>query len=280
MNPIFRHTLRRYRGQVIGWGIGMFLLGLMAIPLWDITLKERATVEVMVRKMPPGLKAVMPDLDNMFEPAGFLNVRFFALMPLILGVYAVLGGSGLIASDEENGTLDLVQAHPVSRSELFLGRFAAFAAATAGILGIAWLGLVVPMSWSTLDVGWGELALAFLSLLGVLLLYTTLALLLSLVLPSRRLAAMAAGMVVVGSYFVSTLARLNSNLELLARLSPLDYYQGGDAIHGLNVLWLAGLLAVSAVFAGLAWWRFQRRDIRVAGEGSWSWPWQRAQRAT
>jgi ABC-2 type transport system permease protein len=98
------------------------------------------------------------------------------------------------------------------------------------------------------------------------------ALLLSMVLPSRRLAAMIGGMTVVGSYFLSTFARLDPSLENLALLSPLNYFQSGEAINGLNVAWFGGLLAVAALLAVLAWWRFERRDIRVAGEGSWRWP--------
>jgi hypothetical protein len=53
---------------------------------------------------------------------------------------------------------------------------------------------------------------------------------------------------------------------------PYAYYQGSEAINGLNWGWLLGLLTVSAVFLLLAWWRFQNRDIRVAGEGSWRLP--------
>jgi ABC-2 type transport system permease protein len=40
----------------------------------------------------------------------------------------------------------------------------------------------------------------------------------------------------------------------------------------LNVEWLLGLLGVAALFTLLAWWRFERRDIRVGGEGGWQLP--------
>jgi ABC-2 type transport system permease protein len=273
---ISRYTLTRFRGTIIGWGIGLFLLGLMVMPMWDVVLRQRAELEQVLAKLPPFMKAAMPGLDQMFTPAGFLSARFFSLMPLILGIYAVLGGSGLLAGDEENGTLDLVLAHPISRSGLFLGPLAGFAAATLIILAIGWVALVVPMQWSSLEVGAGALVLPFLSLLAVLLLFGTLALLLSMLLPSRRSSAMAAGLVVVGSYFLSTFARLNPDLEALARLSPLDYYQGGDAIKGMNVAWLGGLLGVAGLFTILAWRLFECRDIRVGGEGVWRWPrWRR-----
>jgi ABC-2 type transport system permease protein len=114
-----------------------------------------------------------------------------------------------------------------------------------------------------------ELARPFLSLGAVLLLFGSLALTLSLLLPSRRTAAMLTGLVLVGSYIASSLARVNDNLKPLARLLPLDYYQGGAAIAHLNLGWALGLVAASLACAVLGAWLFQRRDIRVGGEGSW-----------
>src|SRR5262249_44802555 len=148
-----------------------------------------------------------------------------SFMPLILGFFAVLAGSGLLAADEENGALDLVLAHPVRRLSLFVGRLAAFVVATVAVLGLTWLGLVVPMSGSSVPLSWAEALLPILSLLGVLLFYGALALLLSMLLPARRLAAMAAGMFLVASYFITALAQINSGLKPIARFSPLEYYQ-------------------------------------------------------
>ena len=71
---------------------------------------------------------------------------------------------------------------------------------------------------------------------------------------------------------ILSLSRIDEGLEQIARFSPLNYYQGGNAVVDLNGDWLLGLLGVAALFALLAWWRFQRRDIRVAGEGSWQLP--------
>ena len=67
-------------------------------------------------------------------------------------------------------------------------------------------------------------------------------------------------------------ARLDSRLGQIATFSPLNYYQGGLAIDGLKWGWVAGLLGFSLLFLLIAWWRFERRDIRVAGEGSWRLP--------
>ena len=140
------------------------------------------------------------------------------------------------------------------------GRLAAFLLATLAVLALSWLALYVPTAWTELDVGGFTLLLPYLSLLGVLAFFGSLALLLSLLLPSRRMTAMAAGMLLVGSYFLDALARIAPDMTSLARLSPLYYYQGGQAMESFNLAWFVGLLAASALFALLAAWRFQRRD--------------------
>jgi ABC-2 type transport system permease protein len=81
-----------------------------------------------------------------------------------------------------------------------------------------------------------------------------------------------AGVVLAASYFVTSMASLNESLAALAQFLPYDYFQGGDALQGLNLTWFFGLLAATAVLFALAWWRFLRRDIRVAGEGGWRLP--------
>jgi len=182
------------------------------------------------------------------------------MLPVIIGIFALIVGSGLFASDEESGGLDLIVAHPVSRTGLFWGRFLAFVGATVGILVLGWMGFSVLLGRSSLDVSWGQMALPFLPLLAQTLIYGTLAVLFSMLLSARRLAATAAGMVMVASYFLSSMASLNEDLALIARFLPYHYFQGGDAMSGLNMTWFLGLLALSALLALLAWWRFQRRE--------------------
>lgn len=41
---------------------------------------------------------------------------YFNYMTVIIGIFAVGAAAGLLAGDEERGTLDLILAHPVSRS--------------------------------------------------------------------------------------------------------------------------------------------------------------------
>jgi len=269
----FKHTLRRMRGQMIGWGIGLALYGLLMVSLYDSIVGIEGFQE-LIASYPQELMAFFGDADFMAitTPKGYVGLYYFNYMTVIIGIFAVGACASLLVGDEEKGLLDLVMAHPVSRTALFWGRLLGFAVATVLILLVGWLSWLIPSGSSSMDLPWIELLRPFLPLFAELLLFGTLALLLSMVLPSVRIAGMITGGLLVANYLLIGLSNINEDLKSLIEFTPLHYYQGGDAITELNWGWLAGLLAVSAAFALLAWWRFQRRDIRVGGEGGWRLP--------
>ena len=264
----FKHALRRSRGAVIGWSIGLALYSLMIVFLFD-PMAEVEGLEELLQAYPPELMAFFGDVSLSTTPIGYIDTWFFSYMTLFIGIFAVSAGANLVASDEEKGILDLLLAYPVSRTAFIWARLLGLMAATAVILSAGWLSWVIPSGSTQLNLTWIEFLRPFLSLFVILLLFGTLALLMSMLLPAARLAAMLSGGLLVANFLLMGLVNLNDDLEAVAKLTPLYYYQGGDAISGLDWGWFVGLLVVSLLFALAAWLLFQRRDIRVGGERSW-----------
>ncbi len=267
----FKHAVGRKRGQIVGWGVGLALYGLIMVYLFD-TLAAIEGLTEMIASYPPELLAFFGDMMALTTPQGYLDVYYFSYMTIIVGVFAAGAGASLLVSDEEKGVLDLVMAYPISRTALFWGRVLGFMMATAAILFVGWLSWVIPAGSTGMDLTWIEFLRPFLPLFAELVLFGTLALLLSFVLPSVRMAGMLTGGLLVANWLLLGLANINEDLQTIVKYTPLHYYQGGKAVAGLEWGWLAGLLAGSLAFALLAWWRFQRRDIRVGGEGGWNLP--------
>lgn len=265
------HTLRRRRGQVIGWAIGLGLYAILMISMFDSIVGIEGIRDLM-EAYPEDLAGFFGGFTDMDTPKGYLDIYYFGYMPVIIGIFTVSLGAGLLVSDEEKGTLDLILSYPVSRTALFWGRVLGFLAANALVLFVAYLSWVLPAQGTGMDLTWIEILRPFLPLFAHLVFFGMLALLLSLVLPSVRSAGMLTGGLLVGNYLLVGLSNLNEDLKAFTEYTPLYYYQGGDAIDELDWLWLGGIAGLSLVFVLLAWWRFQRRDIRVAGEGSWRLP--------
>ena len=196
-------------------------------------------------------------------PLGYLDVYFFAYMHLIIGIMAIGAGAGLLAGDEEKGILDLVLAHPVSRTGLFWGRLLGLAAALAMILVAGWLSWLLPAGYVGLGLNAWELLRPFLPLFAVLLFFASLALLLSMFLPAARIAGMLAGALMVGNYLLMGLANLNDKLRPLMKFT-CQILPGDWRWYGSLESWLIASALAALLFAAGAWLFFLKRDIRVA----------------
>jgi ABC-2 type transport system permease protein len=274
MIPIMSNQLSRLRGQILGWGLSLGLLAGFMTLFYDTIAEQKENYLKLMAGYPKEMLAFFStgSVMELFTPSGYLNLEFFSYMTIVIGIFVVLAGGGLLAGDEENGTLDLILAYPVSRSVLFVGRMFAFLMATIAILVLTWIGFAIVVPGTMMDLTPGELALPLVSLFGILMIFGSLALLFSMLLPSQRLAAMTSGIVMVASYFINAMSKINDDLEPVAKLLPFRYYLGGMAIDGMNWGQWAVMLGISALFVVLAWWRFEQRDIRVGGEGGWGIP--------
>jgi len=269
MFTVIRYTLRRSRGALIGWGIGLAVLALMMGSLFDMIASSGDLMEAYVEALPE--IAELFDMASMNTPIGWLDVEYFSFVPLIIGLFVTGAGASLLARDEEGGTLDLILAHPVSRTVLFWGRFLANTLVIIILLLISWASLLLTMTWSeNFTIPAFELLLPFVSLFGILMSFMTLALLFSMLLPARRMASMLTSMLVVASFFITLLSGVVDELERAADFSPLTYMETATAIEdGLNLTWFGVFIAIDLILVLISWQLFQRRDVRVGGEGSW-----------
>jgi len=266
----FRYTFTHLRWQIIDWGLGLALYGLMIVPMYETLGAQPDRFQQMIANYPPAFLAFFgADVNSPITPTGFLSMYAFSMLPIIVGIFAVLSGSGLIVSDEEHGRLDLIIAHPVGRPPFFWGRFLGLLGAAVSIMILGWLGFSIMLGNSSLGFSWGQMAIPFLPLLVQTLLFAAFALVLSMLLPSRSLAAMISGAFLVISYMISSLSFLSKNLDMVSKVFPYHYYQTALSFEQLNLTWLFALLGISLVMTLFAYARFIKRDIRLSGEGSW-----------
>src|SRR5947209_16225209 len=102
MATILWYALARYRGQVLGWSVGLFLIGWPAIAMYDTVKSEQDRIREVARHFEAVIAGMGGDVDNLASPPSYLSMRYFSHLPLILGIFAVLAGSGLLAADVQN----------------------------------------------------------------------------------------------------------------------------------------------------------------------------------
>ncbi len=268
MLAIFWRKLKKNGLMILGWGIGLAALGYLLFNIYDRFFLQNVDLQQIMGAFPEEVFAFFGDADNIFDLEGYLTLEFFSYVPIILGIMAVSSAGSLIAKGEEEGTLEVILAQPVSRTAVFWSKLAALLVSLGLILAITWGGFALGYAnTSSFDVSYLSLVNPFISLFAILLVFLSLALMLSMILPSSGAAGLVAGFLLVASYFITSLARIDSNLEGVNRFSPMQYYQSGGAISGLDWNNLIILFAISAVFIAIAWVLFERRDLRFGGSG-------------
>jgi ABC-2 type transport system permease protein len=264
LRNLFLKTLRDLRGQVLGWGIGIGLVGLLIVAIYPSFKDQVSGMIDLLNNYPPAVAAFFGDMAQIGQFHGWVNVEFFSWIPPILAIFAVGAGTGLIAGEEEKGTLDLLLSHPLRRWRVVTDKFAALLVATLLVCLLAALFMVL----SALLIGETDnldrLALATLDAAPITLAGGTFALMASVLFRRRRLATTAAMVAIIGSWFVDSLGKVVDTLEPFRPYTLFHYYNGGavllDSMDWGNVGVLLGLTAVFYVLSVVA---FQRRDIAV-----------------
>lgn len=180
-------------------------------------------------------------------------------------MFAIAYGTRAVAGDEEAGTLELLLAHPVSRTQLAFQRFAALIASLALVGALLWLAMVAIAGAAQLaGITAAEFAAATvqLALFGACL--GALAFAIGAATGRKALALGASAGAAVLAYLANGVFPQVEGLAWTREVSPWHWYLGGEPLkHGLHTGDSLLLLAVTLVLVAAGTWRFNRRDVAV-----------------
>src|SRR5438874_7190386 len=191
--------------------------------------------------------------------AGFLSAMF-VLLPLFLMAFAVTQVNGWSA-DEQDGRLELLLATPQRLLGVLLARFAALGSATIFIGVVTLLASAGAAAASGLTLDLGNLAAATLGMIPVGLLIAAVGYLAAGWLRTAADTGLLSFILLIW-FFISFIGPELKWPDATLRLSPF-YYYGTPLLHGLPLVPVLGLLAVSGVALSLGALRFVRKDIGV-----------------
>jgi ABC-2 type transport system permease protein len=265
LSSVFAKTVRDLRRSFAGWSVGLVGLVSMMVSVYP-TVRDNPSLNKLVQDYPEALKAFIAfggSLDYV-TGAGYLGSELFSFMiPLLFLVAAIGNGAGSLAGEEERGTLELLLAHPVSRTHVAAQKLAAMVAEIAGLGLVLWLSLWLGSRAASMGVSAGRLAAAVVDAGVLALVFGSIAFLIGAATGRRTIAIGLATAGAVAAYLVNSLAALVHGLRTVQKASPYYHYAVGDPLrHGLAADHLLVLAAIAALASVLGLAAFARRDLR------------------
>jgi len=179
-------------------------------------------------------------------------------------VFAIGSGARSIAGEEEQGTMDLLAAAPISRGRIVLEKFTAISATAIMIGVILWVALVTIGRVFGLDVSPANEAVATLQLILLGIAFGAIAMVLGAWRGGRTLAIAVTAGLAVATFLIDAFAPAVDGLTWSAKLSPFYYYGENVPLRdGLDIGHALVLLSVAAVGLWLSIIAFDRRDIHT-----------------
>lgn len=196
-------------------------------------------------------------------PGGYVVSELFNVLgPLFLVAFALIIGSTLLAGEEEDGTMGLLLAHPVTRLKVVAAKCATLLAMVLIATTLFWIGVTLSAAYQEVDLDQGGIAATCLHLLALSACFGLIAVAAGAATGRPGIAGAISGTIAALSYLGASMLPL-AGLERWAQFSPWYYYNGSEPLtNGLNPLHLAVLLGIAALAAVVAVLTFSRRDLR------------------
>lgn len=263
LRSVFTKSLWDQRRSIAVWAVAIAVVGAAYAAFYPSM--NNPDMQAALDAFPKEVLGAL-GMADITSPEGYVGSTVFGLLgPVLMIVYAASLGTRAIAGDEESGRLDLLLAHPVTRSSVVLQRAAAVAVALA-ISAVALLAALVaisgPAQLGALSVA--DLAAASLQLFLLAAVFTSLALAVGAATGSSALALGAVALVAVVSYVANTMGPSVPALAWTQHLSPFFYAAGGQPLaNGWQVRDALVLWSVAVTLVGVAVVAFGWRDVAV-----------------
>lgn len=267
MKSILLRELRVNFRSLLVWTVILAALAFFTMSVFESIELGEGQYDEFINILPEAMqKAFGFDRLSFTDPLGYYSADIYFLVILFGGIYAAILGSGIMAKEEEEKTMELLLARPVSRGRVLAGKLLAvlvnlfFLNIGTGLAVLASFKTYVSMPYSQ-PLLLRLLAAPFL----VHLVFGCFGLLTAFLFTRRRPAMSASIGLVLAFYFLDVLASLSAKMEFLGRLTPFRYVNASDIVLNgqIGCSNILILLAASAAAAGLSFLLYRRRDILI-----------------
>jgi ABC-2 type transport system permease protein len=264
---LLRRNIADKRVSLLVYALGVAAYAVLILAIWPSLRSNVDTLNQLWESYPESLrKAFGGENFNFGTFDGFLAVEYFNQMWVIVMIaFSVSIATGAISAEIEKGTMELLLAQPISRRAVLVTRHFFFELGTLFLIAATFLPIAVGAPMIGADLNYTGLltliipAFLFFTAIG------SLTFLFSALFNSRGAAIFMSMGIIIFSYALDILAKINDTVSNAHFISLFYYWDPYRYLHSIDIAWgdLAVLVGITLASTTAAVFWFERRDIAV-----------------
>ncbi len=257
VSSLFARSVADRMGLTLWIGIGIGLMSLMVAAMYS-SLEET----LLDFELGGAMEAFLFGSD-IASPVGWISAEMYSMMvPMAIVALAVIDGGRSFAGEEEDRSIGLLAANPISRTRIIADKVAAMSVhvVIASILMgfLLWVGVAA----FSLDISAGNIAATHVHLILLGLIFGGGVVVASAAL-ARRIPAMLAVAGFAGvAFIIATFMPIFEGYENWAKVSPWYYFYGSNPLaNGMNWADVGVMAAISVALYTIGWFLYMKRDL-------------------
>jgi len=260
--PILALDLRERLRPTLFWALGTVFLIAVTIASYP-AIRDNPELASFAEDLPDFIQALVG--EDLVSPAGYLNSQvYLSMLPILLLILAVGRAASTLAGEEQEGTLELTLAHPITRTRLLVEKFAGVVAAVAVLFVATWASTWLGALAVDMDISAGALAAGTLSVCLLALAFGSITFAIGAATGRRGVALGAGAGLAAVTWLLYGIAPL-LGWDAAVQLSLWDHALGADPLaNGFDASGTLVLAAITLIGFAVAVVAFGRRDIGTA----------------
>lgn len=262
---IFLRELKANLKSLLIWGGIVLLFSVVGFAKFSAYAGNPEMLAIL-DEIPPALtNAFNLNAFNLTTVTGFFGVMF-AYFALILSISAAMWGTDIISKEERDKTVEFSLTLPVTRKRLITAKTLAALVNCVALLLMTWgFVLVNALTYEPDSQFYSFVAVSMLALLVMQMIFLAVGIFLGCAMKQFKRASSVAISILVGTYFISIISSLNSDLDFLKYFSPFKYFNPITLLQESKldisfVMLSLGIVCISLIGAYAS---YSRRDLYI-----------------
>lgn len=263
---IYLVELKHQWKSLLFWSLGIVGFMLAAMSKYEGYSKSGTSVNEIFKELPGGISAFFgANLLDLQSAAGFFTICALYL-GVMLGIHALLLGSGIIAKEETDKTIEFLVAKPVSRDRILFAKLLVALTAVVFLNAVTLaVSIVTVAAFNPGPSVSGDIVFLMPSVLFIQLIFMVVGAAFAATMHRPKHAAMLSGAVLLATFILSAFVDIAGRFEFLRYLTPFQYFDPKTiyAGHAYSGTYIAITAAVVAALLVASRFVYRKRDFSV-----------------